>query len=408
MSKIELLKRNKNFRLLWLGRIVSSLGSNFHSIAVMWYVLQTTGSTVQMGISLIITQLPYIILGLISGTIADRYDKKKIIVISDVVNGLLVGVISVLLYTDSLTITRLYSISFVMSCSGAFFGPSVTSLTPIIVKKDDLIEANSLMSVGVKVCSIVGPALAGILFSIVGFTGMFLIDSISYILSGISEIFIKVEKIRINKNDVKKKNFFDDMKIGYQYMFKNKLVLKYTIVGGLIINLFSAPLSIYIPVFSDRVLNNQAGYGILLTSLSIGSVLAAMLASTITKRVDYFKATAIGFVGEGIFMLLFGISPNMISTIIVFILLGASFGLCGVCLSTVYQRIVPSDYLGRVSSVSMLLCSITTPIGYFAGGLAVKYLSLKIILITSGIIVTISGLTTIRAKEENNKLHQNC
>lgn len=408
-NKINLIKNNKNFALIWLGNLVSTLGNNFHSIAVMWYVYKITGSPLQMGASLIFTELPYIVLGIFSGAIADRFDKRKIMIISDIVNGVLVGLIAVLIFNDGLNIKILYALSVCIASSRAFFMPAVSSLIPMFVSTDDIIEANSLNQISTKTCSIIAPALAGFLITVIGIPGLFILDSISYMLSGISECFISIKNNVSVQKEEKTNKFFDDVKEGFVYSWSNKVLLHYIIVGGLIINFFTAPLSIYIPLYSGNVLNmGSKGYGMLMSALSVGSLLAAAFTPRLAKKIGFFKFTTIGLMAEGFFILLFGISHIFVVTLIIFILMGISFGICNVCLSTVIQTIVPQEFLGRVSSIFIVLCSATVPLGYFIGGLAVEKVSLFKILVFSGICIMVAGLSTIKYRNKKvKKFHAN-
>lgn len=403
MSKVNenSILKNKNFMLLWFGQLISLFGNNIHSLAVMWYVKEVTGSTAQMGMSLIFSQLPFILVSPIAGTVADRCDRKKIIVFTDLINGILVGIIALLIYSHNMEIEILYIISAIMSLIKAFFSPAIAASVPSIVHKDNLIKANSMTQFTRNIAAIFGPILAGVLIAAFGIPFMFLLDSISYILSSVSESFIHIPKVKsykLKSSDSKNKNrTIEDIKAGFHYTFQNKELLHFIIVGGVIINFFTAPLSMFIPLFSDNILNmGSKAYGILMSSLAIGSLIMTFLVPLLSEKFGHYTLTFIGLTCEGIFMILFSMCSNFYSSIISLLLLGASFGMCNVSLGTVFQTLISNELMGRVSSIMGILCSITIPLGCFLAGVALEMINISIILLFSGIVVTIAGFSTIK------------
>ncbi len=397
--------RNRNFLLLWLGQLVSAVGSRMHAIAVMWYVLEVTSSTTKAGITLVFTVVPSILLSPITGSLADRLDRKKIIVYSDFVNGILVGVISILIYTGNMELWMLYSISALMSVANAFFGPAISAAIPSIVRKENLIKANSLAQITRYSTSIFGPALGGILIAIIGIPGLFLLDSISFLMSAFSESFMSIPKVVRDKN--KKSTIKEDILEGIKYTLKNKDLLHIIIVGGVIINFFFAPLSLIIAVLSKNILNvGIEGYGILLTAMSIGGLIMSLIVPKISKKIGNYKLMFLGLTFEGLLLIPLAFSKNMYTAMISLIILGCSFGVVNVSLGTVIQTIVPNNIMGRVSSVFGILCQSTTPLGYFLGGVLLESYSVSSLCIVSGVIVAIAGFTTIRVSR-NDSIKEN-
>lgn len=399
--------KNKNFILLWFGQLISIFGNNIHAIAVMWYVKEVTGSAAQMGVSLIFSQLPFILLSPIAGTVADRWDRKKIIIFTDLINGILVGIIALLIYTHNMQIEILYIISALMSSVKAFFSPAIAASVPSIVHKDNLIKANSMTQFTRNIASIFGPILAGVLIAVLGIPFMFFIDSISYILSSLSESFIHIPKIKTsnfnNLDSEAKNNFIEDIKAGFHYTVQNKELLHFIIVGGVIINFFTAPLSMFIPLFSENILNmGSKAYGTLMSSLAVGSLTMTFLVPLLSKKVGHYTLTFIGLTCEGIFMILFSMSNSFYSSIISLLLLGAAFGMCNVSLGTVFQTLISNELMGRVSSIMGILCSITIPLGCFLAGMVLEKVNISTILLFSGIVVAVAGFSTIKIALNKN------
>jgi MFS family permease len=401
--KNDSIFKNKNFLLLWLGQLVSMIGNRMHSLAVMWYVLNVTGSATKAGITMVFTILPNVILSPITGPLADRLDRKKIIVITDLINGLLVGIIAILTFTNNLELWMLYSISALMSATTAFFSPAIQASIPAIVKKDNLVRANSLTQMTRNATSIFGPALAGVLITIIGIPGLFLLNSVSYLLSGFSESFISIPKIK--RDITKKTTILQDFKDGIKYTVKNTDLLHIIIVGGVIINFLFAPFTIIIAVMSKDILGlDSSGYGLLLSALSVGALVMSFFIPKISEKVGNFKLMFLGLTLEGLLLIPFAFANNIYTAFISLVLLGASFGIVNVAIGSVIPVIVPNNIMGRVSSVLGILCSVSMPIGYYLGGVLLEKYSVFSILISVALLTAISGLTTVRVVRSDNRL----
>lgn len=385
--------RNKNFVLLWFGQLVSLFGNRFHEIAVMWYVLQVTGSGLKMGTTLIFSLLPQIFLGPIAGSFADRWDRKKMIVISDLLNGVLVGVIAILMFAGKLQLWHLYSITALMSVAKSFFNPAISATIPTIVKKEKLIKANSYSQISMNASNIFGPILGGIFVAVIGIPGLFLLDSISYIASGISESFMFVPKLKLDKT--KKHSVKKDIKEGFMFALKTQPLFHLLIVGGVVLNFLFAPFAIYAPIFSQQVLGlDSSGYGFLMSGIAVGSLLMAF-AMPLVKKVGYYRLVFIAFVLEGLTIIPLAFVNSLPAAYITLIAVGASVCVANVSIMTIFQTVVPNNLMGRVGSIFGLLCNVTMPFGYFVGGLLVDTISFKSLFIMTGILGTIAGLSTI-------------
>ncbi|HYF82679.1 MAG TPA: MFS transporter [Clostridia bacterium] len=387
--------RNRNFVLLWLGQLVSLLGNRFHEVASMWYIYQVTGSPLKMGITLVFSTLPAVILGPFAGAVADRYDRKKIIVLSDFINGGIVGVITILMYMGNLEIWMLYLLAGLRSAASTFFGPAVSAITPSIVQKEQLLKANSMNQLSRDFTGILGYAAGGAMIAIMGISGLFLFDSISFTLSAISETFINVPKVR--KEAVEKKCMRSEILESIYFIIKKKELLHFVIVGGLVINFFLAPLEIYITLFAGHRLNmDSGGFGILLAAITVGSICMTLLMPAIGRRLGYYTLTFIGLTLEGLLMMLFGVSGSFYTSLVILALMGASICICNVSLSTIFQNLIPNEMMGRVGGILGTICQATIPLGYFIGGMVTEKFDLTAVLVTSGLIVALSGLSTFR------------
>lgn len=398
---------NKNFMLLWIGQTISNFGDAVYSIAIMWYVMSVTGSAEQMGVSLICSYLPIVLLSPVAGIVADRYDRKKILVICDLLSGVFVSIVAVLAFKNQLKIWEIYIISLIISSIAAFFGPCIKALIPEVVEKATLIKANSMNQVTTYMCQMLGTSIAGILIALISVKGLFIINSISFIISAIFNTYIKLDHLEVKKE--KMHCFIGEIKDGIKYCLSIKEIMYFMLIAGIIINFCTAPIELYIPIFSKKVLEgNSSIYGLLMAAIAVGGVLAAAMITSISKIIKKYYLLTIGIVGEGISIIFFGMSRNFIVAFISLTLLGMFVAITNIALSTIVQTIVPNNIMGRIAGFMSMLAGITVPLGYLVGGIVSEKYEVTMIMAISGLIVTAAGLATVKITwSKNNKIEKN-
>nr|WP_051314916.1 MFS transporter [Alteribacter aurantiacus] len=179
---MKLLWTNKNFLKLFLGRLVTNIGDSLYTIAAMWLVYDLGGSTLYTGLAGFLTMLPRV-LQFLTGPIVDKYDFKKILVITQVVQFVLVLSIPFLYYLGHLSITLILIIMPILTASNQFVYPAQSALLPRIVKSKELVNANSLFSFAFQGVDIVATSVGGILITLMGAITLYLIDSLTFLVA---------------------------------------------------------------------------------------------------------------------------------------------------------------------------------------------------------------------------------
>ncbi|MCH9015970.1 MAG: MFS transporter, partial [Gemmatimonadetes bacterium] len=186
---------NRNFILLWQGQFVSQVGNQAYLIALMFWLLEHTGSVALMGMVLMTSSLPGVLLGPLAGAFVDRHSRKAIIVGSDLARGLAVAVLAITMVTSDSTeliIATLFVVAVVNGVAAAVFNPAVGAAIPDLVPPTSLRGANSLNQMSVQAASFLGLAAGGTLYALFGPVVLFTTDAISFLLSGLSEFFIRL------------------------------------------------------------------------------------------------------------------------------------------------------------------------------------------------------------------------
>ncbi|WP_026881973.1 MFS transporter [Clostridium akagii] len=396
--------KNKDFMILWLGQNISKLGTTLYDIALMWYMYKKTGSSIALGLSVLCFTVPSVLIAPLAGVFADRLDKKKIIINTDILSGIIMLVFSYFIFVYRYPVYILYIFMILSSMVTAVFNPSISSSIPVIVKEEDLKDANTLNQMSSQITNILGPVLAGILISFMNIGLLFFINGLSFLICAIIESFIVIPKVIIKTCT---NGIASQFKEGLKYIASDKPLLYLVMAGGVIINFFLAPLSIYETILSTKILNvGSTGYGMMNSAISAGALLGALLIMANVFN-DKYKMTVIGLCIEGIAVAFLGLVPNYYVALLSEAILGLGVAMASVGISTLYQTLIPKDKMGRVMALVSTLCSISVPLGTLLGSIIIAYLPLNIILIISGVFIIVTGFLLIpllRIKTNNISL----
>ncbi len=388
--------RKRNISLLLAGQLVSLIGSNMQSFALSLYVLYITGSATKFAMVNALSFAVNIILGLFAGVIADWFDRKKIVVGLDFLSAIVTGVFAVLYYINGeLSMLHVYILTTLLSAISAFFSPAIASIIPSVAEKDELVAVNSFSSMIRSFGSIISGVLAGFLMGILGIYIILIINSVSFFLSAISEMFIRVPN---NEDKTKEKTtvtFINDFKEGVAFV-KGKKLLYTIILVALFINFAGAPTFLGLTYFSKQVLGvRDYEVGMINGAFIIATSIAAVLVPYVNKRLTLGKITFYFVMASSFCGLLFSVVTSQfyvgifdgylvpfVSILIICMLLGACTTFINIGISSLLQQVTPLEMMGRVSTI-FGLCAAFVPIGQVVFGFMYDAISVPLTLLIS-------------------------
>lgn len=380
---------NRDYGLLFMGKLVSQLGDGIHYFALTWLVLDLTGSGAVLGTLLLISSLPMIILLPFSGVIADTIDRKILIVSMDVVRGLLMLALAAIYLNGKLTLPVLFAASVVQSLCAVLFNPAISASLPNLVSKDELVQANARDSFSQSATGILGPIAGAFLLGTAGYGGVFLITGISFLLSAVSEMFIRFPKRVKSEIEVQ---FFSKLKSGFTYLWGH-VGLRTLILFALGMNFALNPIyAVAYPYLGKEVLlMDPKLYGFAHSSYPAGLLLGTLLIGFLTRRFAKDKLLSSGVLVVGILAAVLGLlgMPAVYSRlsrvgILIFMVLpnfltGLFLVQVNVPFKTMMQELVPDHYRGRVfglvdSTVNMLVPLSTAVVGVLVDAVPIYWL----------------------------------
>ncbi len=402
--------RNKNFNLLLGGVLVSNIAHILFNFAISLYILGIAGdafgrgnAALTQGLYLALSGLVLVIAVPFGGSLADRFDKVKIMWITDFLRGFVILAVAWVLWTEPGIYTLLavlFAMNVILAINGAFFNPASSSLLRFIVPDHLLQQASSLLRGSANIQNIIGLVLGGIIYATMDIEWIFAINGLGYIISAATEIFITYDKSdHVSKNS-EKKRVFSDIKEGFFYLRGEKAVL-YLLLGALAINFFVSPIySNAMPYFIEFKLALTEGYlfsellkpanwySIIMATFSISALIMSLIyarkktqdkyASTIKFSMFMF-AVILSF--QSILMILYyinviEINPVLVMLTIVSLTLGVFNIMLNVPVTLILQRNVDKDKLGKVSSLATVLSQALIPIGSLTAGLLISQISI--------------------------------
>ncbi|PER15165.1 MFS transporter [Bacillus cereus] len=404
----------KNICLYSIAKTISIFGSSIYSFALGLYVLQITGSALNFAITLILGTIPMIVMNPFAGVVADKVDKKKLVVCMDLLSGCLVITVYILSSNYGLNLFIIYTTTFLMTVFTTFFGIGLEAAKPNIVSKERLMSINSISKIIDSVSLILGPMLGGIVFVVFDIKIFIIINGISFILSGISILFIhfKLFDFNINEECSKRRiNFIKDIKEGFSYLIE-KESLKNTFRILISLNFFLGfAVTVPLPYIINTVLNlSSKQFGIIQGTFPVGMIIGAILVKKITDRFSYSyllkklsSMLAVFMIISGIPVLFKSFEVNdfvyVITYCVVMFFLGLIIALIDIPLIYFMQKEIPDKYRGRVLSMGLSLGKMMLPIAMALSGLLLNYIPAYTIPIVGGIVFLILN------KAYSNKLN---
>jgi MFS family permease len=370
---LELLRSNRNFRQLWLGQVVSQLGDWFDTIALYTLLFKLTGSSRAIGLLLVARFLPSFIVGTLSGVVVDRFSRRAIMIISDIMRALVV--LGFLLVRRPDQVWMVYVLTVLQLVFSTFFEPAKTAVIPSIVSGRELLAANAIASATWSVMLTLGAAFGGLVTGWFGTDAAFVLDSLTYIASAFLVASVRFPKrpARVkSKLTLGKALGITDMIEGIRYVWQRPRVLALMLVkpawglgGGILVLL---------AVFGEKIFpvgrSAATGIGILYAARGIGTAIGPIVMRRFAGETRKAMQTAIGisFLVGGVFYIAFGSATNFALAIIVLMIAHAGGSTLWVNSTVLLQRAVEDNFRGRVFSTELALLTLTMAASNYATG----------------------------------------
>lgn len=365
--------RYRDFRIMWLGACVSTIGTFVQQFAQSWLVFDITKDPFYLGLDLFLGQLPIMLFSLFGGVFADRLDRKKMLLASQYIQMVCAFVLAILFATHTVKIWHILTLSFLVGVGQSFGGPAYSALLPTLVGPEDLANAISMNSIQFNLARIIGPTLGGLAYTVFGATWCFALNGASYVAVIISLFVIKVQ-FNAPKTQV---SVLKSMKEGIKFI-KNREGLAPLVVLAFCTTLFGFSLTGFLPVIVQTIFHKgPKTYEMLLVFSGAGSICGALIVAAMEKMKGQGRLAVLTLFALGVATAGFAFSTWLpLSCLLIFLAGTAVMASVSLMLSLV-QLITADTMRGRVMSVYNLAFRAGIPLGALVLGKLIPVLGVS-------------------------------
>ena len=377
----------RDFRVLWFGAFTSTVGTWMQKVAQSWLVFDLTKSSFFLGLDDFLGQLPILLFTLVGGVIADRHDRRRLLLGSQYVQMTTAFILAALVFFGHVRIWHILTLSFIAGLAQAFGGPAYQSLIPSLVHKKHLPNAIALNSIQFNLARVFGPLLAGAAL-IFGTAACFGLNGLSFLVVIVALMSLHIKHIR----PVDQKPMLQEMKGGLAYARSEPSIIALTVLAFLT-TFLGLPLLTFLPVFAREIFHGEVSvYTHMMSFSGAGAVLGALVVAWLGRFKHMGRTLLIVQALFGGFIAAFAMSRVWWWSCLLLFLGGAALIVVFSMTASLIQLIVPDHLRGRVVSIYMVAFRGGMPLGSLAGGYAASLSSAPQVLAVNGALVSFVAL----------------
>ncbi|MGA8621503.1 MAG: MFS transporter [Candidatus Sulfotelmatobacter sp.] len=378
----------RDFRLMWFGACTSSIGTWMQIVAQGWLIYRLSHSAFLLALDQFLAGIPIFLFSLIGGVVADRVERRKILLGSQYVQMATAGILTILVATGLVHVWHILCLSFISGFAQAFGGPAYQALIPTLVEKDDMPNAIALNSIQFNVAVMLGPALAGQALAKLGEKWCFGLNALSFLAPIISLSIISARFLPAKTTE----SMFSSLKQGIQFA-RRQNSMEALIVLAFCMTALAMPMRTYIPVFVKDIFHRgPETYGNLLSLMGLGSIVGSLMIASAgnMRRKGSVALAALLLLGVGISA--FALSKSVPFSGVILVLVGAAMMAVFATVNSLVQLITTNEMRGRVMSVYNFAFRGGMPMGNLLSGWLVPVFTAPVVLGVNGLLLVLLAL----------------
>jgi MFS family permease len=386
----------RNYILLWLGQAVSQLGLGVGYIATLWWVQSTTGSAMALGTLAMVSGLVGLVLSPFAGVFVDRWNRKNIIVVTDIIRGIVNCLLAWAMWHGVLTLPLLFLAAAIKSACAQFFSPAVMSAVPQIVPSEHLEKANSLQQITQNITSMVGYALGGLLVATLGIPALLLFNGLAFLGSALSEMFISIKPV-MPTGKLSSAVFFRDLKSGFAYLKRDKVLFGIMQVL-IIINFAMVPFAVLLPkLVGDHLQAGSEVLGFISSAQMAGMLLGALLLSLtpIVRNHHWLVRWGLSISSFTLMLSPFVRGSLWPVQLLLYGVAGAITAIINIFFFSTLQRKIDPAYMGKVFSINNAMSLGLQPLASALSGYLADIYPLTYIYVAAGVLVLLGNIRLV-------------
>lgn len=383
-----------DFWKFWMGQTISTLGSSFTSFALPLLIFKLTGSSLNLALTVVATVLPYALFGLVIGAWVDRVNRKRLMIVTDVVRALVIASLPLVFAFGFLSVWWIYAVAFVNSTLTICFDAANFAAIPSLVSQDDLVAANGRLQASYSAAKVLGPLLAGLLLVVISLPMLLLVDAASFLVSVGSLMLIRTSfnppagRVRASSTNIRQ-----EIVEGLRYVW-NHPILRWMIVLLYLINFILPTSNAQLVLFAKQWLGaSDTQIGLLFAGASFGTLIFSLGAKRLHKYWSFSTMMLGALVMEGLLTAAPALTRWYWATLLFWAVRGGADILFTIAAYSLIQGIIPNHLLGRVITVVRVLTWSTGALGVLIGGLVIQQTkNVVLVYVVIGILIFSSAL----------------
>ncbi|MCW5971234.1 MAG: MFS transporter [Blastocatellales bacterium] len=400
----------RDYRLLWFGAFTSSSGTWLQQTAQSWLLFQLTGQAFFLGLDSFLSTAPILLFSLIGGVIADRFDRRRILLVSQwlqLIFAFTLAGLTAFGVSSRLLVMSMLTLSFLTGCAQAFGGPAYQALVPMLVERRDLANAIALNSIQFNLARVIGPAIGSIPFALI--SSMMAAAAVSFGINGLSFVAVMIALISLRVRSIPRpasaepSHWRSDLGLGLKFVLHNEALRSLTLLS-FACAFFGTQLTTFLAVFAERIYHTGAsGYSVLLSTTGAGAVVGALIVAGLGDIRHKGYAALISQVVFGVIVVCFSLLPWIELGYPLVFLAGVAMMMVFAFTNSLVQLIVSDEMRGRVMSIYMVAFRGGMPLGALVTGWLAQYFQITVVLAAGGALLALLGvgflLSPSRVKE---------
>jgi MFS family permease len=377
---------HRNFRIIWLAALASTIGTWMQSFAQSWLVFELTKSNFYLGLDTFLGQLPILLLMLIGGVIADRHDRRRLLTGSQYVQAFAALTLALLVWSGQITVWFIFLLSFISGCGQAFGGPAYQALIPSLVPRRDLPNAIALNSTQFNLSRVLGPVAGGAVLATIGVAACFALNGFSFFI-----VVIALAALHLPPHvpSTKPRALEQELRSGLHYVREQRIMMILTLLA-FVTAFLTMPVATLMPTFAASFSptgDAQQWLWVFMACQGLGAIVGALIVGTLGRRRYMGRALLVGQILLGVSVAAFAWSRFLpLSIVLLFV--------SGICSMAVFsmsfsllQLTVPDELRGRVISIYMVALRGGWPLGALVTGFVADLFTAPAVIVVNGVVL---------------------
>ncbi|MGE7632308.1 MFS transporter [Bacillus paramycoides] len=387
---MENVLKNRSFFFMWIGSAISELGGAFGTLCNSILVYELTGSKTALSSMWLLYFIPSLILQLISGPYIDKWSRKWIMIFSQWTRAFVFLLPLVMLFTNNIEVWHVYVVQIIVGLITPLYTPASQAITPSIVSKEQLQNANAYIDGMTRFMMFLAPVLGGIVIKFIGIKLTILFVCICLFISGGLLLFIREKRI---KQELRK-TWLEQFLHGFTYFFTKPVIVWLGVFLAFVQFGVGVTMVTNLPYIKDELSAGYAEYGYFMAGFPLGYVVGSMLVGKVKYRSRRLLMLGGLFVG-GLTYISLGLNNSILIAIVIEVVAGICISFFNVHNTTICQQTVPNNMIGKVFSVRLFLIRSAMPLGVFLGGLLSEMWGIRTLYFIIGALICITSLIGI-------------